>query len=251
MQVKLLPEDEETYVYVRSQARSLKEQSMRDRRLKRLLKTLRAIRLDRKRPLTRDELLKAVGAAQSKAGRDAKLVDICLPQEGQEVTPESFTYRINRTRLRHMRKREGCYLLRTNLKGADPAVLWKRYMQLVQVEEAFRNLKGDLGIRPFYHQLENHIEAHVFISFLAYCLHVTLRARLQSLAPGITPRSVFEKMATVQMIDVILPTSDGRTLILPRYTQPSMDVTLLLERLKLSLPYQPKPKITATQKIEM
>ena len=251
VQVKLIPEDEEIYVYVRSQARSLKEHAMRDRRLRRLLKTLRAIRLDRKRTLTRDDLLKAVGAAQSKAGRDAKLVDICLPQEGQEVTPETFSYRINRTRLRHARKREGCYLLRTNLKEADPAVLWERYMQLVQVEEAFRNLKGDLGIRPIFHQLESRIEAHVFISFLAYCLHVTLRARLQALAPGITPRAVFEKMATVQMIDVRLPTSDARTLILPRYTRPSKDVSLLLERLKLILPYQPKPRITATQKIEM
>ena len=113
------------------------------------------------------------------------------------------------------------------------------------IEEAFKTLKGDLAIRPIFHQLEERIEAHVFIAFLAYCLHVTLGRRLHALAPGLTPRSVFDKFAGVQMIDVHIPTTDGRELVLERYTEPERDLKLLLGQLKLVLPQQPPPKITA------
>src|SRR5205809_3455610 len=89
-------------------------------------------------------------------------------------------------------------------------------------------------------------EAHVFIAFLAYCLHVTLARRLHALAPGLTPRSVLEKFAAVQMIDVHLPTTDGRELVLTRYTEPQPELSLLLKKLKLELPAQPPPKITAS-----
>jgi transposase len=251
VQVKLLEEEGETYVLARSRDRVGKERGMRQRRLRQYLGTLHRLRLERKRTPTRDQLLKALGAAANQAGRDASVVEVTLPAEGMPVTPETFSYRVNRARLRDLRKREGSYLLRTNLKDAEPAKLWERYMQLVQVEEAFRTLKGDLGLRPIWHQLENRIEAHVFISFQAYCLQVTLRARLKALAPGLTPRAVFEKMSNVQMLDVEFPTTDGRVLTLPRHTEPDPEVALLLERLKLSIPPQPKPRITATQKIEM
>ena len=143
-----------------------------------------------------------------------------------------------------MRRREGRYLLRTNLSENDPAKLWSLYLQLVAVEEAFRNLKGDLAIRPIFHQDEARIEAHIFISFLAYCLHVTLRARLRPLAPGLTPRAVLDKLAAVQMLDVLFPTTDGRTLILTRYTHPEPELRLLLDKLKLELPTQPPPRIS-------
>ncbi len=108
-----------------------------------------------------------------------------------------------------------------------------------------KNLKDDLRLRPIYHQLENRIEAHIFVAFMAYCLHVTLRARLKSLARGLTPRAVLEKFAAIQMLDVQFPTTDGRTLILSRYTEPNTDHRLLLEQLNLTLPPQPPPRITA------
>jgi transposase len=247
--VKLLTEEGETYVLARSQDRVHKERSMRRRRLKRYLKALRKLRLERKLPLTRDDLLKALGGAAKEAGRDAKHILVTLPPEGTAVTPESFHYRIDRTRLRRTRHREGRYLLRTNLTSTDPSHLWERYLQLVHVEEAFRNLKGDLGIRPIYHQRESRVEAHVFISFLAFALHATLKARLRDLAPGLTPRAALEKLSTLQMIDVIFPTSDGRTLTLPRHTQPNDDVKLLLDRLHLTLPDQPRPRLSASQKL--
>ena len=165
-----------------------------------------------------------------------------------EVAADSatFSYRLDRDKLRQARSREGRYLLRTNLVEEDPAKLWSQYLLLVAVEEAFKNLKGDLAIRPVFHQLEARVEAHVFIAFLAYCLHVTLARRLHALAPGLTPRSVLEKFAAVQMIDVHLPTTDGRELVLTRYTEPEPELSLLLRKLKLELPAQPPPKITAS-----
>ena len=144
-----------------------------------------------------------------------------------------------------MRRREGRYLLRTNLVGREPAQLWQFYIQLVEIEAAFKNLKDDLQLRPIYHQLQHRIEAHIFVAFMAYCLHVTLKARLRPVAPGLTPRAVLDKFATMQMLDVKFPTTDGRTLILNRYTEPDTDHKLLLEQLKLTLPPQPPPRITA------
>lgn len=251
VEVKLLPDGDETYVLARSRDRAGKERSMRNRRIRKYLATLRALRLERKRTPGRDELLKAIGAAASKAGRDAAAVEVILPEEGQAVSRDTFHYRVNRHVLRTLRGREGNYLLRTNLDSVDPATLWNRYMQLVHVEEAFRDLKGDLGLRPIWHQLEGRIEAHVFVCFLAYCLHVTLKARLKNLAPGLTPRAVLEKMAKLQMVDVVFPTTDGRTLTLPRYTQPEDEASLLLKQLQLTLPPQPKPRITANKNIQM
>jgi hypothetical protein len=146
-------------------------------------------------------------------------------------------------------RREGRYLLRTNLSGRDPAELWQFYIQLVEVEAAFKNLKDDLQLRPIYHQLIGRIEAHIFVAFLAYCLHVTLRARLRPLASGLTPRAVLDKFAAIQMLDVHFPTTDGRTLILSRYTELNADQKLLVKQLNLDLPVQPRPRITAGSQI--
>ena len=145
-----------------------------------------------------------------------------------------------------MRRREGRYLLRTNLSGREPAQLRQFYIQLVEIEAAFKNLKDDLQLRPIYRQLQQRIEAHIFVAFMAYCLHVTLKARLRPVAGGLTPRAVLDKFAAIQMLDVKFPTTDGRTLILSRYTEPDTDQKLLLEQLKLTLPPQPQPRLTAS-----
>ena len=76
-----------------------------------------------------------------------------------------------------------------SLIESDPALLWQYYIQLVAVEEAFKNLKADLAIRPIFHQREQRIEAHIFIAFLAYCLYLTLQRRLHALAPRLRPKS--------------------------------------------------------------
>ena len=239
VQVKLLPRDGELYVFAQSADRIAKERAMRTRQLKRLWARLKQLS---GMTLTHNELLMKLGAARSQYPSGWRLVDVQVHDQNP-----TFTYRLKRDKLKQVRRREGRYLLRTNLTGSDPAELWRYYIQLTQVEEAFKNLKGDLAIRPIYHQKEARIEAHIFIAFLAYCLHVTLAQQLRAHAPGLTPRSVLEKFAAVQMIDVEIPTTDGRTILLTRYTEPEPELKLLLERLRLELPAQPPPKITTTQ----
>jgi hypothetical protein len=183
------------------------------------------------------------GAAKKDAGRAANLVEITLPSAQQMVTPQTFRFQLRRDKLRKVRRQEGQYLLRSNLCAEHPAVLWKYYILLVEVEEAFKTLKMDLSVRPIYHQKDKRIEAHIFVAFLAYSLQMTLKQRLKALAPGLTVRSVLEKFVSIQMIDVYLPTTDGKELLLRRYTQPDKDHLLLLSRLDLHLPEQPKPQL--------
>ena len=235
VQVKLLAEDDELYVYAESVDRVSKERAMRRRQLKWLWKRLRELAA---MEIPREEMLMKLGAARSRAPTAWRLVDIEMDKESS-----MFIYTLNRQKLRRIRRREGRYLLRTNLTENDPALLWQYYIQLVAVEEAFKNLKGDLAIRPVFHQEERRIEAHIFIAFLAYCLQITLQRRLHALAPGLTARSALEKFAAVQMIDVHLPTTDGRELLLTRYTQPEPELQLLIQQLKLQLPPQPPPRI--------
>ena len=240
VEVKLFAEQGELYVLAKSAGRRAKEQAIRRRKLVRLLGKLRDLR--RKSP-GRDQLLLRIGAARKEAGRAFGFVCIHLPQEGEAVTRQTFTFAVDKEKLKKSELRDGHYLLRSNLTGEDAAVLWELYLQLTQIEAAFRTLKSELGLRPIYHQLENRVEAHILVAFLAYALSVTLRQRLQALAPGLTPRAVLEKLATIQMLDVCLPTTDGRWLIMPRYTQPEPDQALMLHRLNLSLPSQPPPRI--------
>jgi transposase len=242
VEVKLYEHEGEMYVLARSEGRQAKENAMRRKRLVRLLKKLRAMR--RSLPV-RDALLLRIGAAKKEAGRAFGFVEITLPKEQQAVTRDSFRFRLNKEKLRQAEARDGHYLLRSNLTTEDPAVLWARYVQLTQIEAVFRSLKSELGIRPVYHRLEHRVDAHILVAFLAYCLQVTLKNRLQIHAPGLTPMAVMDKLGTVQMIDVHIPTLDGRWLILPRYTQPAKDLQMLLDKLHLALPSQPPPRITA------
>jgi len=237
VEVKLLAQENEVYVLTQSRDRVYKERSMRRRQLKRLWERLHELA---HMQLTRDELLLKLGAAQQQSPSAWRLVQITVPH-GEEP----FHFSLRKDKLRKIRRREGRYLLRANLVGRDPAEMWEFYTQLVHVEEAFKALKGDLGIRPIHHQKEKRIEAHIFVAFLAYALHVTLRRRLRDLAPGLTPRSVLEKFGSLQMIDLHLPTTDGRKVIMSRYTQPEPELEMLLKQLRLSLPNQPRPRVTA------
>jgi transposase len=242
VQVKLFAKDGETYVLAKSEGRQAKEIAIRRKKLARLLRKLRAMR--RSCP-KRDQLLMRVGAAKTEAGRAFGFVKIRLPKDSQQVTRETFTFTVDKTKLKDAEFRDGHYLLRTNLAAEDPAVLWQRYMQLTQIEAAFKCLKSDLGIRPIHHQLEHRVEAHILVAFLAYCLTVTLKHRLQMHAPGLTPRAVLEKLGAIQMLDVSFPTTDGRTLTMPRYTEPEPEQAILLHQLKLNLPQQPPPRLHA------
>jgi transposase len=252
VEVKLLTQSGEVYVLAQSQDRVNKERGMRRRQLKWLWQRLKELKA---MELKRDALLMKLGAARQQAPSAWRLVEVKVPAAQRTKQAEAqppgvgaeFSFRLLKDKLRVTRRREGRYLLRSNMPERPPEQLWEFYLQLVQVEQAFKHLKGDLVLRPIYHQKEARIEAHIFVAFLAYCLHVTLGQRLRDLAPGLTPRSVLEKLGAMQMIDVHLPTTDNREVILTRYTQPEPDQRLLLEKLKLKLPEQPPPKITAAQ----
>jgi len=246
VQVKLYEHEGELYVLAKSEGRRAKENAIRRKRLVRLLRKLRAMR--RSLP-KRDQLLLRIGAAKKEAGRAFGFVQIRVPKAGEEVTPQTFTFATDKAKLRQAEQRDGHYLLRSNLTGEDPGVLWERYIQLTQIEAAFKTMKSDLGLRPIYHQLGHRVEAHILVAFLAYCLLVTLKNRLQGLAPGLTPRAVLETLAPMQMLDVTFPTTDGRRLVMPRYTQPTPEQKLLLHQLQLTLPEQPPPRIQVQPEI--
>ena len=245
VEVKVLPQENELYLLAQSQDRLNKERAMRQRQLKALWKRLGQLQ---QMKLNARNLLLKLGEAKGRCPTAWRLIDIQLP-EPTAAGHATFGFALNRQKLRQVRRREGRYLLRTNLCEREPAELWQFYIQLVEIEAAFKNLKDDLALRPIFHQLEHRIEAHIFVAFIAYCLHVTLRARLRPLAPGLTPRAVLDKFATIQMLDVHFPTTDGRTLILSRYTHPEPDHRLLLEELNLTLPAQPPPRISSRGKL--
>ena len=202
VEVKLYAHENELYVLAKSDGRQQKEIAMRRRKLVRLLLKLRAMR--RSLP-SRDQLLLRIGAAKKEAGRAFGFVKIELPHKDQDVTRQSFRFQLDKNKLKEAERRDGYYLLRSNLSAEDPAVLWARYVQLTQIEAVFRSLKSELGIRPIYHQKEDRTDAHILVAFLAYCLQVTLKNRLMAYAPGLTPAAVLDKLGTIQMIDVCIP----------------------------------------------
>ena len=240
IQTKLPAKDGEVSILAESLGRVQKERAMRLRKLRRLLTRLRELH---KQAPRRAQLRMALGAAKAQAGRLYSVMKITVPAPRQKTNPDTFHFRLDRAKLKAVRSREGRYLLRRNLKGRDTGALWNRYLQLVQVEEAFKNLKGDLAVRPVFHQKMARIEAHLRGAFLAYTLQVCLRQRCRKVAGGITPRAALEKFSAIQMIDVHLPCTDGRKIILSRYTQPEKDLQILLQQLGMQLPAQPPPRI--------
>jgi transposase len=237
---KLLTRKGELYLLAGSEGRRQKERAIRRRWLKPLWERLRELPCQERR---RDDLLRKRGAAKAEAGRVYRLVEVPVPKPEQPVHAKTFPFALRKDKLRQAFRSEGHDLLRSNLSGEDPALLWQHYVPLTEIEAVFRALKNDLAIRPIPPQRDSRIEAPIFVSFLAYCLYVTLGQRLRVLAPGRTPRAVLEKRSAVQRVDVRVPTTDGWLLILPRYTQPEKEHRMFLHELQLQLPAQPPPRI--------
>ena len=262
MNVKLLEREGELYVQARSSQRQKKENAMRRRKLRALVHGLN--RLKRNGKINRDELIRKVAVLRKEAGRVASFVKVREPGPNDPVNRQTFTCAFEREAWKTAMERDGCYILRAHVPWQDftaggedfpgmqeqAQVLWKWYMQLVQVEEAFKTFKSDLNLRPIHHQIENRVEAHVLVAFLGYCLSVTLRMKLSPAAPGLTPRAVLQSLSAIQMMEVHLPTTDGRVLVMPRHTEPEAEQKMILHTLKLELPPQPPPRIRSG-KLEM
>jgi len=247
VEVKLLSQDGEVYVLAKSEGRRQKETAIRRRKLARLLRTLRGLRRTRQRPWKRDTLLHKLGAAHKEAGKAWGFVKITVPKARQPVNRDTFQFQLLKDKLKHAQQRDGHYLLRGFEAGDGAGPLWERYMQLTEIEAAFKTLKSDLQLRPIRHHVELRIEAHILVCFLAYCLSVTLRKRLQAHAPGLTPRAVLETLSGILMLDVHVPLADERELVMPRYTQPEPEHRLVLDKLGWELPPQPPPRIRRSQ----
>ena len=247
MAVKLTQHEGEFYVLAHSDQRQLKEKAMRRRRFKAYVRGLHALRRrcrsGHRSRIKRDTLLGQMAVLKQKAGRMAAAVSVHIPDEGQRPTPENFHYELNGEAYQEGLERDGSYILRSNVTQADATTMWSMYMQLVWVESAFKSMKSDLAIRPIWHQVQGRVEAHLFVAFMGYCLMAALRKRLEPAAPGLSPKAVLEQLGAIQMVDVCLPTNDGRWLIMPRYTEPEPEQLMLLEKLRLTLPAQPPPRI--------
>jgi transposase len=252
MKVRLLEKEGELYVEAVSSSRQSKENAMRRRKLKLLVRGLN--RLKHRRRITRDQLLKSVAVLRKEAGRVSSFVSVREPAAGEPVNRQTFVCRFDRAGWRRAMEWDGHYILRAYVPWEDcpPGMdktaesLWGWYMQLVHVEEAFKTLKSDLGLRPIHHQIQNRVEAHILVAFLGYCLSVTLRMKLAVAAPGLTPREVLKSLGAIQMLDVAVPTTDGRELVLPRHTEPQTEQLMILEKLGLELPAQPPPRIRSS-----
>ena len=260
VRVKSAKDGGDTYVLTHSRERFTKEHAMRLSKMRAVMKVLHAVdvrtgrrpELDKDgnpvekehKAMSRDELISRLAVARSKAGRSWGLFRIKKPKRTEEtVTQENFAWSFDLDRIRQARRNEGTYLLRTNMTDADPATLWRQYMIQGEIEQSFKEVKNDLGLRPVYHQLDNRIEAHIFVSYVAYCLQATLKNLTRSKACGLTPRQIFDKMKKIYMVDVKIPTTDGREIVMQRYGEPKDDVALVLSQLALRLPNQPPPKI--------
>jgi transposase len=247
MQVKLAEHEGEFYVLAHSNQRELKEKAMRRRRFKAYARGLHALRRrcreDHASRIKRDTLLGRLAVLKKEAGRMAAAVKVHLPEEGQRPTPENFHYQLDPEAHRQALEQDGSYILRSNAITSDATDLWSMYMQLVRIESAFKSMKSDLAVRPIWHQVQPRVEAHLFVAFMGYCLMAALRKHIEHAAPGLSPRAVLEQLAAIQMVDVCLPTGDGRWLIMPRHTEPEAEQLMLLEKLGLDLPVQPPPRI--------
>ena len=248
MRVKLLEQDQELYVEACSLSRQKKENAMRRRKLKKLVQGINRLK---RRKIKRDYLLERLAVLKKEAGRIASFLQIRKPATGQAVSRKTFTAKLDKAAWKKALDRDGCYVLRAHVPWDTwPAgmekrapVLWQWYMQLTRVEEAFKTLKSDLSLRPIHHQIQKRVEAHILVAFLGYCLTVTLRMKLSAAAPGLTPRAALQLLSAIQMVEVHVPTTDGRMLVMPRYTEPEAEQKMILEKLRLTLPPQPPPRI--------
>ncbi len=238
VRVQLLPEGSETYVLARSEDRARKEEAMRGRQLRGLIRDLVRLRraLRRGTLVKKSKVLMRLGRLQERWPRAWRYVTVRYSDGGLQ-------WQWDRQALRLAALRDGAYLLRTNLSDRDPETLWRLYVQLTEVEAVFRALKSELAIRPIWHWVGARVEAHVMVAFLGYCLWVCLKQKLKAVGPGLTPWQVLDQLGRLQQVEVWFKLREGGAICLPRITQPEPAQQLLLHQLNWSVPEQPPPKI--------
>jgi transposase len=225
----------ETFILCRSADRAAKEQAMRERFEQRIEKGLQAIvqRCERQR-CDLGVVERRIGRLLGKNTRAARLfsVQVSRDQSGRVVV----TWSRKASALESAKRREGCYLLRSNVSDGTAEDLWTAYMQLTEAEAAFRIQKDELRLRPVWHQTAERVEAHILVCFLAYVLRKTLEGWSRRAGLGRSIPTLLEEFARIQSTDVILPTTDGRTVRMRCVVRPDKAQTILLHHLGLELP---------------
>jgi transposase len=242
VQVQLLPEGNETFVLARSADRAKKEEAMRRRQVRGLMRDLVRLRRGIRHGTLKDEakILMRVGRLSERWPRAWTYVQV-------NWEARRLSWQWDREALRLAAVRDGAYLLRTNLTDHTPEALWKMYVQLTEVEAVFRAMKSDLAVRPIWHWVEQRVEGHVMIAFLGYCLWVCLRQKLKASAPSLTPWQLLDQFGRIVQVEVWFKLRGGGAICLPRITQPDPAQAILLHQLKWNLPEQPPPKIYKDQ----
>ena len=244
VQVQLISEDDEVYVLCKSEGRAAKERAMRWRRLRGLIGDLRALRRRLRAGQLKDpELIQQqIGRLRERHPQAWRWLRMELAE-----TPESraLSWDWDREKFKQAARAEGAYLLRAHWTEKDPAKLWATYMQLTEAESAFRTLKSEIKVRPIWHWKAGRVEAHVMVAFLGYCLWVCLKKRAERVAASLTPWQILDQLKRIVLVEVWFELRDGRSMCLPRITEPEPAQKLLLGQLGWSLPSQPPPRVQA------
>jgi len=238
IEVKFVPAPDgtnDTFILCRSADRREKEAAMHDRFERKmedgLARLSAAIASGRLR--SRDTLWQRIGRLKAECSRVARAYEVVVDGDGASL---SLNWCKDAGCAAYMRHTEGTYLLRTNLTGESEQELWHMYMQLNDAEAAFRTLKQDLSIRPVFHQIQQRVEAHVLVCFIAYTMYRTLDRLARDGGLDMTARKVLATAAMIKSGDVILPLLDGRELRLRRVSRPDRRQAEVLARLGVHLP---------------
>jgi len=242
VKVQLLAEGDEMFVLAQSQDRAKKEEAMRWRQIRGLMRDLVCLRRSLRHGTIKDpdKVLMRMGRLSERWPRGWAYVAVKW-QGGR------LSWKWDRQALKLAGLRDGAYLLRTNLKDRTPQALWKIYVQLTEVEEVFRTLKSHLALRPIWHWVGPRVEAHVMVAFLGYCLWVCLKQKLKAAAPSLTPWQLLDQFSRIVQVEVWFKLRTGGAICLPRITQPEPAQAVLLQRLGWRLPDQPPPRIYREQ----
>ena len=236
-------DDGDTYVIARSVKRRAKENAIRRRRMRKLYDSLNSLAISVEQGYVRhyDVLVNRLGRLEERYAQVFGFVEISRTRDNEDI--KQFAFRLNRHALKKAYRQDGTYLLRTNLIENDPSRLWEQYIQLTEVESAFRALKSEIKLRPINHRIEPRVEAHVMVAFMGYAMWVCLKWKLKGMAGSLSPRQAIELFRSLKLVEVWFDTIDGRRICLPRITMPEPEHQIVLEQFKWNLPEQPPPRI--------
>jgi transposase len=233
---------DETFILCRSEGRKEKEQAILNRFVERLEAAFNKMvsQAEQGKMRNRQKVERRIGRLLERNSRAASLFEVRVEEHGsgQDVRVRIQVHK-DHTRYAWALTTSGSYLLRTNWREGTPTEIWKTYMQLTQVEDAFRVTKSDLGIRPIYHQRSDRIHAHILVCFLALAMWRALQQWMSGCGLGTAPRTLLEEMREIRSMDVLLPTRETTLRLRVVSTAPKA-LKVLLYRLKLPLPNRPK-----------